>query len=110
MSTKNLDNHGRWRSITVAFRVSDEENAIINRLVAISGLTKQDYISRRLMERDVLVYGNPRVYKALKSEMIRIHKELSRLSNIGEVSYELQEVLKVVASIYEGMEKEGVDV
>ena len=108
MSAKNRDEHGRWRNITVAFRVSDEENAILNRLVTLSGLTKQDYISRRLTDREVLVYGNPKVYKALKAEMIRIHEDLSKLSNAGEVSYELQEVIKFVASVYERMEKGGV--
>ena len=45
---------------TVAFRVSDEEAKLINDLVALSGLTKQDYITRRLLCRDVVVQGNPR--------------------------------------------------
>ena len=38
-----LDYKGRWRNHTVAFRVSDEEAKLINDLVALSGLTKQDY-------------------------------------------------------------------
>ena len=103
MSAKNRDEHNRWRNITVAFRVSDEENAIINRLVALSGLSKQEYITTRLAQRDVIVYGNPRVHKALKTEMLRIYNELSRLSYASEISYELQEVIKAVASIYQGM-------
>ena len=107
MSAKNRDEHNRWRNITVAFRVSDEENAILNRMVALSGLTKQEYITTRLAQRDVIVYGNPRVYKALKTEMIRIHEELSRLSYGNEISYELQEIIKAVASIYEGMAVTG---
>lgn len=36
----------------------------------LSGLTKQDYIIRRLQEKEIVVVGNPRVYKALKSEGI----------------------------------------
>lgn len=39
-----LDYEGRWRSHTVAFRASDEEAKMLNDLVALSGLTKQDYI------------------------------------------------------------------
>ena len=42
MSAKNLDRHNRFRSITVGFRVSPEENEQINRVVAISGLSKLD--------------------------------------------------------------------
>ena len=62
MSAKNLDKHNRWRNKTVAFRVSPEEDAQIETAVKLTGLTKQDYIIRRLLCRDVVVQGNPRVY------------------------------------------------
>lgn len=67
MSAKNLDNKGRFRSRTIGFRVSPEEDAQINVAVSLSGLTKQDYITNRLLCRDIVVQGNPRVYKALKN-------------------------------------------
>ena len=44
MSEKNLDRNGRWRNITVAFRVSPEEDKLIESAVRMAGLTKQDYI------------------------------------------------------------------
>ena len=66
MSVKNLDRHNRWRNKTVAFRVSPDEDREIETAVRLSGLTKQDYITRRLLCRDVVVQGNPRVYKALR--------------------------------------------
>ena len=72
MSAKNVDRHNRFRNITVGFRVSPEENEEINRAVALSGLSKQEYCYRRCMERDVVVQGNPRVYKALKNQMADI--------------------------------------
>ena len=67
MSVKNLDSKGRFRARTIGFRVSPEEDQLINSAVALSGLTKQDYIVKRLLCRDVVVQGNPRVYKALKN-------------------------------------------
>ena len=57
MSAKNLDKHNRWRNKTVAFRVSPEEDAQIETAVKLTGLTKQDYIIRRLLCRDVVVQG-----------------------------------------------------
>ena len=63
MSAKNLDKHNRWRNKTVAFRVSPEEDTQIETAVKLTGLTKQDYIIRRLLCRDVVVQGNPRVIK-----------------------------------------------
>ncbi len=66
MSLKNTDSKNRWRNKTVVFRVSPEEDEQIESAVRLSGFTKQDYITRRLMCRDVVVQGNPRVYKALR--------------------------------------------
>lgn len=63
MSAKNLDKHNHWRNKTVAFRVSPEEDAQIETAVKLTGLTKQDYIIRRLLCRDVVVQGNPRVLR-----------------------------------------------
>ena len=69
MSLKNRDNHNRWRNKTVAFRVSPEEDRQIETFVKLSGLTKQDYITRRLTCKNVVVQGNPRVYKALRDQL-----------------------------------------
>lgn len=77
-----MDAKGRWRSRTVAFRVSDEEAALLNQKVAVSGLTKQDYIIRRLMDWEVTVQGNPRVYKALKDQMQMIYQELTTIRDM----------------------------
>ena len=64
MSEKNRDDKNRWRNVTIAFRMSPEENEELNNRVKLSGFrTKQDYIIRRLLERDVVVQGNPKVYK-----------------------------------------------
>lgn len=51
MSAKNRDNKNRWRNITVGFRVSPEENELINRAVALSGLPKQEYCYRRCLNQ-----------------------------------------------------------
>ena len=55
MSARNRDDHNRWRSITVGFRVSPEGNEQINAAVALSGLPKQEYCYRRCMEREIVV-------------------------------------------------------
>ena len=83
MSAKNLDNHNRWRNKTIAFRVSPEENEQIEIAVRLSGLTKQDYITRRLLDRAVVVQGNPRVYKALRDQLAAVLKELRRIEARG---------------------------
>ena len=89
MSLKNRDEHNRWRSKTVAFRVSPEEDAQIERYVQLSGLTKQDYIISRLMNKTITVQGNPKVYKALKDELKKVNDELSRIEAGSSVDPDL---------------------
>lgn len=94
---KNLDYKGRWRNKTVAFRVSEEEAKLIDTQVALSGLTKQDYIIRRLQCRDVVVQGSPRVYKALRNQMADIYEELKRLERCSEANDELLYTIQLIA-------------
>lgn len=101
-----LDYKGRWRNHTVAFRVSDEESKLLNDLVALSGLTKQDYITRRLLCRDVVVQGNPRVYKALKNQMAVIYEELKRLEVCCTDNDELLYTLQIIAITLDGLKGE----
>lgn len=106
MSLKNRDNKNRWRNKTVAFRVSPEEDAQIETAVRLSGLTKQDYITRRLLCREVVVQGNPRVYKALRNELAAVLAELQRIEAGGGVDGELLDTIRLIASIMAGM-REG---
>ena len=103
---KNLDNKGRWRSRAVSFRVSEEEAKHINDYVALSGLTKQEYIVRRLQCQDVVVQGNPRVYKALRNQMADIYEELKRLEQGSEVNDELLYIIQLIAEIMNGLKGE----
>ena len=107
MSAKNLDNHNRWRSKTIAFRVSPEENEQIEIAVRLSGLTKQDYITRRLTGKDVVVQGNPRVYKALRDQLAAVLDELRRIEAGGSVNDELLDVIEMIAAIMDGMKEEN---
>ena len=106
MSAKNLDRHNRWRNKTVAFRVSPEEDEQIETAVRLSGLTKQDYITRRLMCREVVVQGNPRVYKALRNEFAAVLAELQRIEAGGGVDEELLDTIRLIAAIMDGMKED----
>ena len=86
---KNLDSKGRWRNKIVAFRVSPEEAEQIDACVRLSGLSKQDYITKRLTDREIVVQGNPRVYKALRNQMAEIYEELKHLEKCSEENEEL---------------------
>ena len=106
MSLKNRDEHNRWRNKTVAFSVSPEEDKQIEAYVRLSGLTKQDYITRRLTHRDIVVQGNPRVFKALRNQLSDVLSELQRIEAGGEVNDELLDVIEMIADILGGLKGE----
>lgn len=107
MSAKNLDSKGRFRSRTIGFRVSPDEDELINSAVALSGLTKQDYIVKRLLNYDVVVQGNPRVYKALKNQLSAVLSELERINDSSDVSDELLTVIQLITTTLNGLKGEN---
>ena len=106
MSLKNRDNKNRWRNKTVAFRVSPEEDTQIETAVRLSGLTKQDYITRRLLCREVVVQGNPRVYTARRNELAAVLAELQRIEAGAGVDEELMDNIELIAAIMDGMRED----
>lgn len=106
MSLKNRDNHNRWRNKTVAFRVSPEEDQQIETFVKLSGLAKQDYITRRLICKDVVVQGNPRVFKALHKELAAVLTELQRIEAGEKINDELLNVIELITVILGGLKGE----
>ena len=104
MSRKNYDGQGRFRNKTVAFRVSPEEDALIESAVRMSGLTKQDYITRRLTDFSVVVQGNPRVFKGLRTEMKSILTELKRLNAGSQLAPDLISRIEMLTEIIVGMQ------
>lgn len=102
---KNLDRKGRWRNVIVSFRMSPQERDDLDIRVKLSGLTKQDYIIKRLLERDVIVQPSSRLFKALRNQMTEILTELKRIENGANVDDELISVIKTVAEPYNSFEE-----
>ena len=99
MSSKNLDQHGRWRSKTIAFRISEEENAQIDLAVQLSGLTKQDYISAKLLDRTIVVQGNCKVHRTVYDQLTSVLSELQRINTGEAIDSELQASITFIADL-----------
>ena len=99
MSAKNLDTKGRLRSRIISFRVSPEEGDLLDVKVKLSGLTKQDYVIKKLTDSTVVVQPNPRVYKALKDKLGEVLTELKT----KEPTDELLETIRLIATTLDGI-------
>ena len=103
MSRKVTDVQGRWRSKTVSFRMSPEENALLDSYARLSGMTKQDYMIARLLQKEIVVQGNPRVYKALRNQLDAVLMELRRIESAGQVEPERMDQIEYMVRIMEGL-------
>ena len=99
MSEKNRDKKKRWRNITVSFRVSPQESETINMMAKTSGLTKQEYCSRRLLCTDIIVHPNIRVQKYLRDYLVGLTEELKRLEQIDQSTDVLENIRYILILI-----------
>lgn len=98
MSRPIVDHKGRRRCKTVAFRISPEEAEQLDLKVALSGLPKQEYITKCLLESNFTVSATVRMRKALKEQVGSIVSELRRIRSPAEMPDELLESLETLSS------------
>lgn len=108
MSEKNLDSYGRQRSKTIAFRMSPEEARLLDQLVAVSGMTKQDYIISKLSDTTMNVVPSSRMQKCLEDGMLLIYRELLRITDGCEVSPELAALAEKIGAIFSDLSEKEI--
>ncbi len=85
----------------------NEEVTLLNNLVSLSGLTKQDYIIKRLLYKDVVVVGNTRIHKALKNHVEQLYIELKKLTNGNQIDDVTTSTIQFINQILQGMKEEN---
>lgn len=93
-------NDHRRRSVTIGFRTTPEDAEWLDRLVALSGMTKQEYILERLECEDVTVVPSIKVQKNLRVAMERVHDELSRLADISQADERTVRLTEILADTF----------
>ena len=109
MSAKNRDEHNRWRNKTIGFGMSSEEAAQLDEAVRLSGLTKQDYITKKLLDREVIVQPSPRVYKALRDRLDEVLDELRIINDVQTGNDGLLKTINLIAQTLNGLKGESAD-
>lgn len=106
MSEKNRDEKNRWRNVTVAFRMSPEENEELTQRVKMSGYrTRQEYIIQSVLHQKIVATGNPLMLVSFRQNLQRIEVELERLQDISEIDTELLTPLRTMLEILEAFRK-----
>ena len=80
MSNKNLDQHGRFRSKHVGFRMSPEEAFLLDKKVIYSGLKKQDYLIQALLnDEKIVLKPTPYAVQQLKRSITQFLESLNSI-------------------------------
>ena len=93
-------NERRRRNLTIAFRVTPEENELVTLLAKTANMTKQDYIMSKLTDTAIVVQPSTRTYKAPKDKMVKVYAELSRIRRAGDMSEDLVQRVELLADIF----------
>lgn len=93
MSEKRVDEKNRWRNVMVSFRMSPEEAKELNVKVAISGLSKQDYIIQCLLKHEIRVVGGKKVARKMEMYLEALLEELQFYDEEKMSQMDLDEIL-----------------
>ena len=93
----------RFRSQTIAFRVSPEEDKQINIAVSLSGMTKQDYITYKLLDRTINVKASCKVHRAVYDRLTEVLEQLKRLNDGREIDDELMDNISFITRLVDGL-------
>ena len=89
--------------------MSPEENELINKAVAMSGLSKQEYCYRKCTNQDVVVVCNPMVYKALRNALRDVLNELQRIENGSKINLDLLSLIELITKTLSGLKGEDAN-
>lgn len=98
-----IPSHNRFRSQTIAFRVSPEEDKQINIAVSLSGMTKQDYITYKLLDRTINVKASCKVHRAVYDRLTEVIEQLKRLNDGREIDDELIDNISLITRLVDGL-------
>lgn len=109
MSAKNLDQKGRYRSETIAYRCSPAERKELDKRWKLMGyLTKQDYVLDAVLHNKVTAKGNPQMLVNFRKELYYIISELERINEASEIDEELFTPINTMLEILQAF-KENED-
>lgn len=100
MSEKGKDSQGRWRCKMIAFRVSPEEDELIETVIKMLGVTKQEYLTSNMLKHVLKITPSPRMFKGLSDTLKEIVEELKRIENGENVNKDLLFIIKTALDIY----------
>lgn len=104
MQKEPVENYNRQRSKTMAFRMTPTEESQVKIAIALSGLTRQEYITSKLLDRTIQVQGNCKIHRAVYDLLKEVLDELKRLNSADNLNEpllsNLEQITKTIDRLY----------
>ena len=86
------------------FRVSETERALIEKRIALSGMTKAEFFIQSCLYQAILVRGNIRTFDKIKERLSAVESKISDMENYPELTkddlLELRTILEMLSFVY----------
>lgn len=103
-SEKIAKEKNRKRNVILNFRVSEKEKKLIEKRIALSGLTKAEFFIQSCLYQAVLVKGNIRTFDKIRECLKNIETRISKVESSSEMDIEtlveLRTILELLEFIY----------
>ena len=103
-SVKIAKEKNRKRNVILNFRVSEKEKKLIEKRIALSGLTKAEFFIQSCLYQAVLVKGNIRTFDKIRESLKNIETKISKIESSSEMDIEtfveLRTILELLEFIY----------
>ena len=96
---KKKDEKARKRNVIMNFRVSPQEKELIEKRIALSGLSKSEFFIQSCMYQKILVKGNVRTYDEMRKQLAVIKEHLSKVESTEDLELDVMESLQMIAEI-----------
>ena len=101
---KKKNEKNRKRNVFMNFRVSETERALIEKRIALSGMTKAEFFIQSCLYQAILVRGNIRTFDKIRERLSAIEIKLSDMEKNPELSkddlLELRTILEMLSFVY----------
>ena len=96
---KKKDEKARKRNVIMNFRVSPQEKELIEKRIALSGLSQSEFFIQSCMYQKILVKGNVRTYDEMRKQLAVIKEHLSKVESTEDLELDVMESLRMIAEI-----------
>ena len=101
---KKKNEKNRKRNMCINFHVSETEKNLIEKRIALSGMTKVKFFVESCLYQAILVKGNIRTFDKIRERLSAIESKISDMEKNPELTkdelMELRTILEMLAFVY----------